>query len=379
MTSIGRQPTGAVTNAREVRLALASTKDGSFRCELTRGAVLVIDDECDPNRRFSTAEEGEYVLRVRARVALPSEGEFEGPWAVDAFRVDHTPPETELVAGIEELGLTNRTQEQFRLAGGDAYECALDGAAFTPCGPEVVLTGLGVGPHRLTARALDAAGNADPTPVTRTWRVTADLDGDGHVLPADCQDADPAIHPGAREIYDNAVDEDCDGRAAEDPDRDRDGQVRPVDCNDRDARIGPGQPEQPGNRVDEDCDGVVERFPSLGSRVNFSFELRSGGRTRITALYVSQAVRGSTIRVSCRTPRRACAVRGRVEVRRNTRRLDLLRRLERRTLRARAVIVVTVTKPGHRGTVTRLVMRGGRSPRRVERCTSPGSSRRLRC
>lgn len=55
-----------------------------------------------------------------------------------------------------------------------------------------------------------------------------DLDGDGYGNPAsescthpelDCDDADPAVNPGALEICDNGTDDDCDGFAdADDPD-----------------------------------------------------------------------------------------------------------------------------------------------------------------
>lgn len=41
-----------------------------------------------------------------------------------------------------------------------------------------------------------------------------DLDGDGSVAPADCNDADPAVHPGAAELCDQ-LDQDCDGQIDE--------------------------------------------------------------------------------------------------------------------------------------------------------------------
>ena len=44
---------------------------------------------------------------------------------------------------------------------------------------------------------------------------TDDVDGDGHVAPADCDDADAAVHPDAAEVCDNGVDDNCDGAAPE--------------------------------------------------------------------------------------------------------------------------------------------------------------------
>lgn len=45
-----------------------------------------------------------------------------------------------------------------------------------------------------------------------------DADGDSYTSDVDCDDNDAAINPGATEICDNDVDEDCDGAVAPCPD-----------------------------------------------------------------------------------------------------------------------------------------------------------------
>ncbi len=82
-----------------------------------------------------------------------------------------------------------------------------------------------------------------------------DADGDGHAAGTDCDDGNPAIHPGRPEVCGDAVDDDCDG-VAPGCDADGDGVYADQDCDDDDAGRHPGRPEICGDGVDQDCNGV---------------------------------------------------------------------------------------------------------------------------
>jgi N-acetylneuraminic acid mutarotase len=74
-------------------------------------------------------------------------------------------------------------------------------------------------------------------------------------MPGDCNDGNPAAHPGATEICD-VVDNDCNG-LVDDRDADHDGSTVCFDCNDSVASIHPGAAEV-CNVVDDDCNGMID-------------------------------------------------------------------------------------------------------------------------
>ena len=51
------------------------------------------------------------------------------------------------------------------------FQCSIDGGAFAPCTDPVTFTGLAEGNRTLRVRAVDTAGNIDPTPAEYAWNV----------------------------------------------------------------------------------------------------------------------------------------------------------------------------------------------------------------
>lgn len=89
--------------------------------------------------------------------------------------------------------------------------------------------------------------------------LLGDGDHDGYPAPADCQDTNTSVHPGAAEVPYNGIDEDCDGQDLLDVDTDgyAAAMVGGSDCDDENAQVHPGAPEICDGLANA-CDGFVD-------------------------------------------------------------------------------------------------------------------------
>ncbi|MCC6527044.1 MAG: hypothetical protein IT373_30635 [Polyangiaceae bacterium] len=121
------------------------------------------------------------------------------------------------------------------------------------CGGTEETTGTGGGGTGATT----STGTTSST----TSTLDQDQDGDGFTpLDGDCDDLQPSIFPGAAEVCDDLVDNNCNGATdASEPDGDGDG-FGPCagDCDDGNPNVSPAAAEIPGDSVDNNCDGVVD-------------------------------------------------------------------------------------------------------------------------
>ncbi|MCM8750442.1 DNRLRE domain-containing protein [Thermomicrobiaceae bacterium CFH 74404] len=83
-----------------------------------------------------------------------------------------SPPDTVIDSGPPAFTDSQEASFSFHATEQDSsFQCRLDGGAYSPCSSGQTYTGLAEGEHSFEVRALDADGNADPTPAAHAWIV----------------------------------------------------------------------------------------------------------------------------------------------------------------------------------------------------------------
>ncbi len=412
ITGTPDDPTGSPTGT----FTFTSVAGSSFECRLDDGSWA----DCSSPSTVTVPTDGAHTFRVKA-----VNGAVEDPDPAEySWRVDTTAPETALdpdVGPAEDAKVESATAEfAFSSEAGATFACRFDSGDWASCTSPYDINGLTGGRHTFEVRASDSVGNTDAIPARRSWVAVVDQDGDGSLSDADCNDADPSIHPGAVDTPEdgidencdgvdgvnldhdgdgnprpadcndndpsihvgaidepeNGVDENCDGKDAVDLDRDHDGYNRPQDCNDADPAINPGAVEVPGNAVDEDCTGGPAPYSSVGADVRVAWRV-SAARTQLLKLQALRLPAGSKLTVQCHGKRRVCPFRAkRLTVRRARAARGIAGRLRGRWLTPGTRITVRITKPGTRGMTVRFVIRRGKAPTRSDRCVPATASDR---
>ena len=126
-----------------------------------------------PGLTVSVPDNSTTTLRATATDSATNTSSCSGGFT---YVEDSTPPDTTITSGAS--GPTNDSTPTFGFSSsqsGSTFECRFDSAAFAPCsGPAAThtpTTALSDGLHTFAVRAIDQAGNVDPTPATRSFSV----------------------------------------------------------------------------------------------------------------------------------------------------------------------------------------------------------------
>lgn len=157
----------ALTNQSDVSFAFSADEPATFYCQLDTGNVEV----CTSPKSYPNVSDGDHTFTVYAKD--PSNNTSSSQQA--PFTVDTVGPDTNISSGP--TGTTTSTTADFSFEASEqpvTFECALDAGPFSDCTSPLQLSGLSSGLHELQVRAIDAAGNPDPFPASRSWTVDAD-------------------------------------------------------------------------------------------------------------------------------------------------------------------------------------------------------------
>ncbi len=167
----------------------------TFECRLDGGAWAA----CSSPRSYAGLADGSHTFLVRATDAA---GLTDATPASHAWTVDTAAPNTSFDDVPPDPSNDDTPTFEFSASEpASTFECRLDGSAWGSCPSPETIGLLADGSHTFEVRAVDAAGNVDGSPASRTWTVdTVAPDSSFSVVPADpSSDATPTFAFSANE------------------------------------------------------------------------------------------------------------------------------------------------------------------------------------
>jgi hypothetical protein len=164
-TSLTSGPSGTVNTPSSVFTFSATETGSTFECKLDTGTFA----PCTSPFTTPALGDGSHTFEVRA---TDPTGDTDQTPAARTWMVDTTAPETTITSGPS--GTLGTAAASFTFSSsepGSAFECRIDAAPFAACTSPKAFSALANGSHTFEVRAIDAAGNADPSPASRTWTV----------------------------------------------------------------------------------------------------------------------------------------------------------------------------------------------------------------
>jgi hypothetical protein len=233
-------------------------------------------------------------------------------------------------------------------------------------------------PERISCGAGTDEAHNDFVDIIAECERGIDADRDGFSSAVDCNDGAANVFPGAPEVFDNGIDENCDGRDNPNLDRDADGFPQPGDCDDGNRAIRPSALEVRGNAVDENCDRHADPFAQLGAVLTNQWVV-TPRFARLTALVVHNAPKGARTVLSCKG--RGCPFKKarRRTVSRELQRVVLHRAFRRARLRFGTRLKLAITAPETVGRTYTYVVKRGVLPTKTIVCRAPGEARGQSC
>ena len=169
-TTITSGPSGTTSDTTPTFEFTSTEANSTFECRIDGGSFA----RCSSPFTTGPLSDGAHAFEVRA---IDTAGNVDPSPATRSFTVqspppDNDPPDTTITDGPS--GTTNDTTPTFEFTSTEAdstFECRIDEGSYTPCTSPLTTETLDPGSHLFEVRAIDEAGNVDPTPAGREFVV----------------------------------------------------------------------------------------------------------------------------------------------------------------------------------------------------------------